>query len=189
MSNERVSLEQLFTEGEERPKRRVPGPVRDLFLAMLIGGGIFAVLRVFSLVVPVVILIGGTYTILLLRRALTRIGLTPLPDTLVSPAWSVEDGERQLAQVDGVVRVVRRWEARFGWTERDHVRFAAAVLPRLVELADERLRHRHGFSLYADPDRAHRLLGEQLWTFLNAPVRRSPTPQELATIVAEMEKI
>jgi hypothetical protein len=185
----RVSLESLFTEGDDGPRRRVPWPVRDLVFAAAIGGGCYAVLRVFTLVVPVLVLICGAYAILLVRRALARIGPVTPPAALVSPAWEADDTDGRLAHVDGVVRAVRRWEARFGWTERDHVRFGSAVLPRLVELVEERLRHRHGVSLYADPDRAHRLLGEQLWSFLNAPVRRSPTPQELATIIAEMEKI
>lgn len=186
---ERVSLDQLFAAGEERPKRRVPGPVRDLIVAVVLGGGIYAVLRVMTLVVPIVILICSVYTIMLLRRAVTRIGPVPAPPALVSPAWGVAEDDGQLTQVDGVVRVVRRWETRFGWTERDHVRFSSAVLPRLVEVVEERLRYRHGVSLYADPERARDLLGERLWTFLTTPVRRSPAPAELALLVAEMEKI
>jgi hypothetical protein len=190
----RVSLDQLFTEGEEhgdprQRKRWIPGPVRDLMFAALIGGGIFAVLRVFTLVVPVVLLISGAYAILLLRRAVRRIGPVPLPDTLTGSLWGRASAGDDPSQLDGVVRVVRRWEARFGWTERDHVRFGTAVLPRLAEVVEERLRHRHGISLYAQPDLARVLVGPELWTFLNAPVRRSPTPQELAVLVAEMEKI
>jgi hypothetical protein len=190
----RVSLDQLFTAGEEhgdpRQRRRwVPGALRDLLAAALLGGAIYAVLRVFSLVVPVVLLISGAYAVLLLRRAVRRVGPVPLPDTLAGSPWGRVDADDDRSHVDGVVRVVRRWEARFGWTERDHVRFGTAVLPRLAEVVEERLRHRHGVSLYAQPDQARVLVGPELWTFLNSPVRRSPTPQELAALVAEMEKI
>jgi hypothetical protein len=167
----------------------VPAAVRDLFAAVLFAGAIYAVLRVFSLVVPIVLLISGAYAVLLLRRAIRRIGLVPLPDTLVSSPWGRIATNSDPAQVDGVERVVKRWEARFGWTERDHVRFGAAVLPRLAEVVEERLRHRHGVSLYAQPERARIMVGPELWTFLNSPVRRSPSPQELADLVAEMEKI
>jgi hypothetical protein len=109
---------------------------------------------------------------------------------LHSPAWGVVDSTPgQFPPLDGVVRAVQRWEARFTWTERDHARWASAVRPRLVDLVDERLRHRHGLTLRRDPARARAVIGDELWTFLHAPVRRGPSPRDMATIIAEIEKI
>lgn len=189
---ERVSLEQLFADSEPvRPQRRRRRPlVRDTVLALLIGGAAYAVLRVFGFVVPFPVLAGTAMAVLLLRRALAGVPVDEPPAALYSPVWGVLDEESaRFGPVDGVARAVQRWESRFGWTERDQVRFTTAVRPRLRDLADERLRQRHGVTLRSDPARARELLGDPLWTFLHDPVRRPPGPREVATIVGEMEKI
>jgi hypothetical protein len=189
---ERVSLDQLFTEWDqapaERPRRWYPW-LRDLVVALGIGGAVYAVLRVFGFVSPYPVLAGAALALLLLRRALMAVPVADSPAAMHSPAWGVTDDDARFAPSDGVVRAVQRWEARFGWTERDHLRYASAVRPRLHELVDERLRQRHGLTLRADPTRARALIGDPLWTFLHEPVERTPTQREVAAIVGEMEKI
>jgi hypothetical protein len=197
--DERVTLDQLLGEAApeaapaaESPLRRSPWLLRYLGFALVVAGGIFAVLRVFGFSVPYPVLSGTLFAMLLLRRVLKLVAVPPPPPALRSPVWGVTDDggpEPAAAPTDGVVSAVGRWEARFSWTERDRSRYASAVLPRLRELTDERLRQRHGVTLASDPDRARMLLGPALWRFLREPVRRGPTPQELAAIVAELEKI
>jgi hypothetical protein len=188
---ERVTLDQLFADSEqhvtdlERPRRRW---LRDGLFALGLAAAIYVVIRVFGFVVPYPVLAGTALACLLLRRALQAVPVGEPPVAMYSPVWGVDDGVR-FAPADGLVRAVQRWEARFGWTDRDHVRYSAAVRPRLQELVDERLRQRHGITVRTDPTSARALLGDKLWTFLYGAVERSPTPRELAVIVAEMEKL
>jgi hypothetical protein len=191
--SERVSLEQLFEESpdlpSERPRRTQPW-LHDPVLALAISGAIFAVLRVFGFVLPFGVLIAVVLAVLLLRRLLAAVPVNEPPAALYSPAWGIpDDDDRRFAPIDGVVRAVQRWEARFSWTERDQLRYATAVRPRLVELVEERLRQRHGVTVQGDPARAKAILGDPLWTFLHAPAGRGPNPREMAAIVVEMEKI
>jgi hypothetical protein len=189
---ERVSLEQLLTDAQEppdRPPRRRPW-LRDPLWALGSALGIYAVLRVFGFVTPLVVLAAAAFAVMTVRRVLAAVPVGEPPAALRSPAWGVtDDAAGGYSPVDGVLRVVQRWEARFSWTDRDHVRYAEAVHPRLIELADERLRQRHGITLRGDPRRAKAALGDPLWTFLHAPIRRGPGPREVAAAVAEMEKI
>jgi hypothetical protein len=191
---DRVSLEQLFGDNEEvappRPRRRtLPGAVTDLVTAAVIAGALYAVMRVFTLVLPVVILTAAIWAIMLLRRVLKSLDIPPAPRGLRSSTWGIEESDEPITQIDGVLRAVRRWEQRFAWTERDHVRFASAVRPRLGELVAERLRQKHGISVAEQPEKARAILGDPLWTFLTERVKRGPKPAELAALVAEMEKI
>jgi predicted secreted protein len=190
--SERVSLDQLLGEsGDWAPaKPRVRRWwVRDLVIAAVTAGALYSVIRVGGLDAPYHVLFSVVFAFQLLRRALVAVPVTPPPPAVYSPAWGVADDEARLAPVDGVVRAVQRWEARFGWTERDAARFTSAVHPRLYELVDERLRQRHGITLRNDPAGARALIGEQLWTFLHARTARTPSAREMAALVGEMEKI
>ncbi|MEK8108056.1 hypothetical protein NKG94_29450 [Micromonospora sp. M12] len=51
------------------------------------------------------------------------------------------------------------------------------------------MRLKHGVTRESDPARARALLGDRLWTFLETPPRRTPSPRDLAAIVAELEKL
>jgi hypothetical protein len=63
------------------------------------------------------------------------------------------------ARADGVVAAVRRWDRRLASTDQELSR-------SLGELADERLRQRHGITRASDPTRARALLGEPVWALL-----------------------
>jgi hypothetical protein len=190
---ERVSLDQLFSEWEQRQPeldRARYWWLRDLALALFVSGGIYVVMRVFGFISPYAMLVSAILAVLLLRRALVAVPVSEPPPAMYSAAWGVlDDDGTPFAPIDGLVRAVQRWESRFGWTERDHVRYASAVRPRLVELVDERLRQRHGVTVRSDPQRARALVGEQLWAFLFGRVERTPSPREVAVMVGEMEKI
>lgn len=90
---------------------------------------------------------------------------------------------------DALRLAVRDWEKRLTWADTKRDGFGRIVLPPLRELADERLRQRHGITRAGDPDRARALLGERLWTLLEAPAGRPPTAAECAAIVSQLEKL
>jgi hypothetical protein len=191
--SERVTLDQLLGEvGEWVPEteRRPRWWIRDPFVAFMTALGIYVIMRALSLTAPFAVLVAIVFTLMLLRRALLVVAVSPPPPAVYSEVWgAVEDAGPRMAPVDGVARAVERWEARFGWTERDASRFISAVRPRLYELVDERLRQRRGITMGEDPARARALIGEQLWTFLHARAARTPSAREMAAIVADMEKI
>jgi hypothetical protein len=192
-NSEQVTLDQLLSDGEwssDQPARRTRWWLRDVLISLVVAGGAYAVLRVSGFVAPYAVLAAVVYALLLLRRAVLAVPAMPPPPAAYSELWGViDDSPDRYAPVDGVVRAVQRWEARFGWTERDPARYKSAVHPRLYELVDERLRQRHSITLRTHPARARALIGEQLWTFLHARVARTPTAREMAAVVDEMEKI
>ncbi|MEV6965640.1 hypothetical protein AB0M47_11025 [Hamadaea sp. NPDC051192] len=107
------------------------------------------------------------------------------------PLPSRAAGRRHLpdSTPDGLRHAVKRWEARLDWCHADASAFNRKVIPALGEIVDERLRQRHGITRESDPARARNIVGEPLWTFLSAPVRRPPAPRELANLIAWMERI
>jgi hypothetical protein len=83
-------------------------------------------------------------------------------------------------------------EERLSWGSVDRQRFEERVRPQLVRVTGERLRQRHGVSLRDDPDRAHRIVGEELWTFLTAPANPNGKPvshRELSTLIGRIEAL
>lgn len=192
--SEQVTLDQLLGEVGEwtppEPERRSRWWVRDTIIALLTAFAVYVIMRALSVAAPYAVLASTMFAVLLLRRALLAVPVPPPPAAVYSEVWgAVEDQGPRLATVDGVVRAVERWEASFGWTERDASRFTSAVHPRLYELVDERLRQRHGITMRNDPPRARALIGEQLWTFLHERVARTPSAREMTAIVGDMEKI
>jgi hypothetical protein len=193
---EQVSLDVLLTESseaadwtEEEPSH-VRWLVNDVLISLLAGAAVYAVMLVVGLVTPYPVLVLVLLAVRLLRRALMAVPIPPMPPAFYSAVWGVvDDTGARFAPMDGVVRSVERWEARFGWTERDPSRYRSAVQPRLYELVDERLRQRHGITLRSDPARARELIGEELWTFLHARMARTPSAREMAAVAGEMEKI
>ncbi|GHJ45987.1 hypothetical protein Cs7R123_33290 [Catellatospora sp. TT07R-123] len=90
---------------------------------------------------------------------------------------------------DGIRLAVTRWQTILEWAHADGARYQRRVHARLAELVDERLRQRHGVTRATEPDRARRLLGDQLWTFLTQPSKRLPSPRELDVIVTALERL
>jgi hypothetical protein len=90
---------------------------------------------------------------------------------------------------DGLQLALSRWQSRLSWSQKEPDRFASTVRPRFADIADERLRQRHGITRTGDPRRARELMGERLWAFLYAPPARPPNPRELAAVVEDMERL
>jgi hypothetical protein len=91
---------------------------------------------------------------------------------------------------DGMLDAVRGWDRRLDWGATGPQRFHHAVVPRLRDVADERLRQRHGVTMATDPERARDILGEHIWGVLTGPAPdRPPTPKEVAVWVERLEKL
>lgn len=102
------------------------------------------------------------------------------------------------ARADGVVAAVRQWDRRLANTDQGLGR-------SLGELADERLRQRHGITRASDPTRARTLLGEPVWALLGTagaavagersvsardPARRSTvTAAQAETVIRRLESM
>lgn len=81
-------------------------------------------------------------------------------------------------------------EHELSWSSVDAERFDQRVRPRLVRLAEDRLRRQHGIEPAAQPEAARRIVGESLWQLMTAgPSPRPPTPAQLSRLLAEIGRI
>lgn len=90
---------------------------------------------------------------------------------------------------DALRAAVRRWEQNLDRAHSEPDLYARNVLPVLAELADERLRLRHGITRASDPRRARELLGDDLWSALSGPGRRALKAREVETYLDVMERL
>ncbi|GAA2685428.1 MULTISPECIES: hypothetical protein [Actinoplanes] len=98
-------------------------------------------------------------------------------------------GDAAARTADSLRATVRRWERSLDKAHSDSDTYARNVLPVLGELADERLRLRHGLTRTSDPRRARELLGEQAWAVLADPGRHGLKTRDLETYVQAMERL
>jgi hypothetical protein len=190
-----IGIDDLLRHDEEEARPRAErrrGWPGALLRIVLVTGGLTAVvvvgLRAVGLAVPVVVLVAGVLALLTIRRVAARAAPPPpAPSGAGQPAGE-EDGSYHFGSRDALRTAINGWERALDWSTGSRERFAEVVLPKIGELADERLRQRHGLTRESDPERARELLGDRLWTFLDTPARRPPSPRDLAAIVAELEK-
>ncbi|MEV6812256.1 hypothetical protein [Micromonospora sp. NPDC051296] len=190
-----ASIDDLLSFEEERPAqpgRRESGPLRTVVNVLGIAAAatvvLVAGLRVVGLRVSLLILVAAVLTLLVVRRIVAALA-PPRTRTGVPSPGGEEDGMYNWTARDALRTAINGWEWPLDWSKTNPERFTEVILPRLAELADERLRLKHGVTREADPTRARALLGDRLWTFLETPPRRTPSPRDLAVIVAELEKI
>ncbi|SCE73012.1 hypothetical protein [Micromonospora mirobrigensis] len=191
-----TSIEELLRFEEERPPDGAPerqGWLRPV-LRMLVGAvAIVAValvaLRTVGLQVSIPVLAAGALAVLAVRRVTAALSPPPPSTGGGRIGGGEEDGLYNFGARDALNAAVKRWEVPLDWSTTRPERFASTVWPRLAELADERLRQRHGITRESDAARARELLGDRLTAFLDNPPRRPPSPRDLAAIVAELEKI
>jgi hypothetical protein len=170
------------------------GPLAEaaswLFWSLLIAGlasaAVFVVAYAFGYTLPYLLLLSGFFALVALRRSLTALAA---PRVAVGARPNLPDDPEREPPPDGLHLALVRWEKRLNWSRRDPDRYAKMVRPRLAEIADERLRQRHGITRASDPKRAREIMGEHRWTFLIAPPARTPNPRELAAVVKDMEKL
>lgn len=196
-----TSIDDLLSGEEERRPQRRPhrGSARDrplwLLLRNLAGAGAMVVvlvagLRAVGLQVSLPVLVAGVLALFVVRQVVQVLRPPPASPAvhLALPDPAELHGNRG-DQHDALRVAINSWENPLGWAATRAKRFNGTILPRLGELADERIRLRHGVTRGSDPARARVLLGDRLSTFLDHPPRRPPSPRELAAIVAELEKL
>ncbi|SBT54645.1 hypothetical protein [Micromonospora narathiwatensis] len=191
-----TSIDDLLSSEEyaEEPARERRGRLRWLPRALLSTAAIVAVvvvgLRAVGLQVSLWIIVAGVLALLAVRRFTAALAPPPPPRAGGRAPAGEEPGTWNWGARDALRAAINGWETPLDWSATRPERFTKVILPRLGELADERLRQRHGVTRESDPTRARALLGEPLWTFLNTtPRRRPPSPRDLAAIVAELEKL
>ena len=190
-----TSIDDLLGSGREPAgdaERTSGGRARELLRIAAVTAAvvvvILVVLRAIGLHVPLWIIVAGVLAVLTVRRVTAALSPPP-PRAGLRSSGGEESGTWNWSARDALRTAINGWERPLDWCTDNRERFTERVLPRLGELADERLRQRHGVTRESDPPRARALLGEPLWTFLGTPARRPPTPRDLAAIVAELEKI
>ncbi|MCW3815407.1 hypothetical protein ONA91_13170 [Micromonospora sp. DR5-3] len=146
-------------------------------------------LRAVGLQVSLWIIVAGVLAVLAVRRVTAALSPPPPPRAGGRAPAGEEPGTWNWGARDALRAAINGWERPLDWSGGNRERFTERILPRLGELADERLRQKHGVTRESDPARARSLLGEPLWTFLATPSRRPPSPRDLAAIVAELEKL
>jgi len=194
--DELTTIDELLRADEEPPRvRRLKSPAASLLsnlLFSLVGSGmIYLVARTGGFGIPYPLIFAMLFTGALLRRALVMVDPKPLPEAAEGtlPAAAEDPELAAMDRLDGLYAAMTRWDTRLEWTERDPGRFARVVRARLADVADERLRQRHGITRTGDPEQARALMGDLLWAFLHVPITRNPTPREMAAIVAEVEQL
>jgi hypothetical protein len=184
-----VTIDDLFRGAGEEPApaqhaARAP-QLRWLSLAVgagVVAGLVFVILRLYELTAPVIVLFVAAMTLIGLLRLVRR--LRPPPPSRHAGRYRDDD-----SLPDGLKLAIDRWDTMLDWCESDVGRYNRRMLPRLGELADERLRLRHGVTRSSDPHKARSILGDELWTQVTTPSRRPPSPRELEQIVSALEKL
>jgi hypothetical protein len=171
-----------------RARRRLPARVTRTVIFCTVASVLsFGLLHSRGVAVPYILLL----TVWLAAGAMVQLvrwlSPPPMPETLRDMQPAPAGG--RVPDSDGLYRAVRRWAARLEWTDNDPQRFAMVVQPAVALVVDERLRLHHGIVRAREPDRARALCGPELWKFITVPASRPVSPNELATVVAQMEDL
>lgn len=176
-----TSLDDLLDQGSREPVRRRGLPqlrwaVKALVASAALGAALTAVLIVLGFRMAYPVAAAGILAALTLHRVVTGLRV---PRRL----RQVDNLEREPGRhaTDGLAPAVLRWHARLSRKR--------TLRAGLAELVDERLRQRHGCTLADDPDRARRLLGERLWSYLADPTARTPSSRDLAAMLTTVEEL
>jgi hypothetical protein len=192
---EQVTFDELLVVAEEPapPPRRSGARFWIGNLVFSTAGTIMlsVVIQTAGYEIPYLLIFAIFFTAAALYRALRLIDPQPLPPATTGtlPATAGDPQAAATDPTDGLFLAMARWDTRLEWTERDPGRFVRVVRARLADVADERLRLRHGITRTGEPEQARQLMGEPLWDFLHRPITRNPTPKEMAAIVAEVERL
>ncbi|WP_433374796.1 hypothetical protein ACQPZX_04690 [Actinoplanes sp. CA-142083] len=142
-----------------------------------------AALRAANIHISLLLIIAFFVGLRLVLFAVSEVAPPALPKRRSS---SSESGRNQ---GDALRATVRRWERSLDRAHSDADLYARNVLPALAELADERLRLRHGITRSSDPRRARELLGDPLWAALHDRGRHTAKAVELETYVTALERL
>jgi hypothetical protein len=186
-----TSLDDLLDRGSQEHRREgsalrrhLGWAVRATLTAAALGAALVVMLLVLGVELWYPLAAAAVLAALGLHR--TVAGLRP-----ATAGREVSDLERDPRErdPDGLAPAVHRWHAQLRWDRSGLWRSGRSLRPDLAELVDERLRQRHGCTRASDPDRARRLLGERLWSYLADPAARTPSPRDLATMLTTVEEL
>jgi hypothetical protein len=172
-----------------RQRSRAGWLLRNALLTVAATAATVVLLRLAGIRVSVLLVAAAFIALRALHLLLAEVAPPPVPGVAARRRPGEEDGLYRWSGSDGLRGAVRRWESRLDWSQTDAGRFSRNVLPELAELADERLRQRHGITRASDPRRARDLLGEPLWQLLAEPGRRPPKARDWAALVAARENV
>ena len=191
-----AGIDDLLSFGDDEPvaqpareRTRAGWLLRDALLTVAATAATAALLRLAGIRVSVLLVAAAFIALRALHLLLAEVAPPPVPGVAARRRPGEEDGLYRWSGSDGLRGAVRRWESRLDWSQTDAGRFSRNVLPELAELADERLRQRHGITRASDPRRARDLLGEPLWQLLAEPGRRPPKARDWAALVAALENV
>jgi hypothetical protein len=190
-----VSLDDLFSardepvveEPAETPVRRRSKGLWLLRNAALVAAATIvtvAVLRAGGYHAPLILIIAAFAGLRLILLAVSEVAPPPLPKRRGGGS-----GSSSGPASDALRAAVRRWERTLDRANADPDLYSRNVLPVLAELADERLRLRHGITRASDPRRARELLGDPTWEALHDPGRRAGKTRELEALVDALERL
>lgn len=184
-------LDDLLDEVEPArtsPRPRPSLPVRGVLLTLAMSAVAYTGFRAFGLAPPYPLIVAIAAAAVLIRtatKASTQRSGRRVRQLLRPPAAAAADDARP----DGVFDAVRRWDRLLNQGSTTRSGGVAALTANLGELADERLRQRHGLTRASDPRRARSLLGEELWALLIGHTARPPTAAELTSAIHRLENL
>jgi hypothetical protein len=191
-----MSLDDLFSGGRDEPVDQTPEVAVDkprsnaLWLlrnGLLVAAAstvTVAALRAGHLHAPLILIVSAFICLRLILLAVSYVSPPPLPKR---PAADAAAGAGPGG--DALRAAVRRWERTLDRAHADPDLYSRNVLPVLAELADERLRLRHGITRATDPRRARELLGDPMWAALHDPGRRAAKSRDIETFVDALERL
>lgn len=177
----------LAYDEDESGNQRRSGANMAAVLPVILGCSValWWILERLTIGVPYPLVIGSMLALYLLRTVLRAVKAPKLPITLRTALASTASPGSD----DGIREAARRWDQRLDYAQDDARHLTHLIQPAFADVVDERLRLVHGISRASDPVLARTLVGPQLWKFITEPVPRQVTPQEIATMVAQMEAI
>jgi hypothetical protein len=191
-----VSLDELFGARDEpvieepveapvaKPRSRGLWLLRNALLVAAASTVAVAALRAGGLHAPLILIVAAFIGLRLVMLAVSEVAPPPLPKR---PGGG--SGPSSGPASDALRAAVRRWERTLDRANADPDLYSRNVLPVLAELADERLRLRHGITRASDPRRARELLGDPMWEALHDPGRRTGKTRELESLVDALERL
>lgn len=190
-----MSLDDLFSARDEpveettevavdKPRSRGLWLLRNGLLVAAASTVTVAALRAGNLHAPLLLIVAAFICLRLILLAVSDVSPPPLPKR---PAGG--SGSQSGPGSDALRAAVRRWERTLDRAHADPDLYSRNVLPVLAELADERLRLRHGITRATDPRRARELLGDPMWAALHDPGRRAAKTRDIETFVDVLERL
>ncbi|MBN1172487.1 MAG: hypothetical protein JXA67_09980 [Micromonosporaceae bacterium] len=196
-----VGLDDLFgrtgTLPVARQGIRSPGArwlLGRLFLAGAGSAVIYSSLYFLGLVIPFALILVVVFVAAWLKHLLGWVAAPPLPPQITGRGirpLAADAGDAPLPAEDdrdGVAVAVGEWAGRLA-VSGGGASGRSTIVASLGDLADERLRLRHGITRASDPQRAREMMGEHLWRMLHNPSAGGPTPRDMEVFIQRIEEL